>query len=351
MSRSGPSSGTRFHSLQATSQALQPMQTEVSVKNPIRGPAVIAPLLPARARARWPSTSSTRAGPRGRRPGRTSQVLALDSMMWTLGSPTIGSRSLAPSPVASPLRAPVVGQADLVDDLAADPQGPQPLGDQHPGLDRRPGGDDRRPAAVDQAPQPGQLRADLAEHLRLELGQVAEGAAHPPGGVVLGEPVGGEHERVDRRPGPGSGGCRAGRRSPSAGCSGARTAGWRPATRAARSGSAAARRPGRWARTASPCRRPASRTGSCRPGPARPPRPRAGRSRGRWSPRNRGCRGRSSGPAPRPTRRSACAPTRAGRRGRPRPGCRGCAGCRARPSPTRARPSSARTRACGGRPG
>src|SRR5436189_3946756 len=31
-----PSSGTRFHSLQATSQALQPMQTEVSVKNPTR---------------------------------------------------------------------------------------------------------------------------------------------------------------------------------------------------------------------------------------------------------------------------------------------------------------------------
>src|SRR5581483_4844257 len=27
-----PSSGTRFHSLQATSQALQPMQTDVSVK-------------------------------------------------------------------------------------------------------------------------------------------------------------------------------------------------------------------------------------------------------------------------------------------------------------------------------
>src|SRR6185437_11350702 len=31
-----PSSGTRFHSLQATSQALQPMQTEVSVKKPTR---------------------------------------------------------------------------------------------------------------------------------------------------------------------------------------------------------------------------------------------------------------------------------------------------------------------------
>ncbi len=32
-----PSSGTPFHSLQATSHALQPMQTDVSVKNPTRG--------------------------------------------------------------------------------------------------------------------------------------------------------------------------------------------------------------------------------------------------------------------------------------------------------------------------
>ena len=31
-----PSSGTAFHSLQATSHALQPMQTEVSVKKPLR---------------------------------------------------------------------------------------------------------------------------------------------------------------------------------------------------------------------------------------------------------------------------------------------------------------------------
>ena len=38
-SRLKPSSGIRFHSLQATSQALQPMQTLVSVKNPIRGGA------------------------------------------------------------------------------------------------------------------------------------------------------------------------------------------------------------------------------------------------------------------------------------------------------------------------
>src|SRR6478609_6507499 len=36
-SRSNPSSGTPFHSLHATSHALQPMQTDVSVKNPMRG--------------------------------------------------------------------------------------------------------------------------------------------------------------------------------------------------------------------------------------------------------------------------------------------------------------------------
>ena len=34
---SRPSSGMRFHSLHATSQALQPMHTEVSVKKPLRG--------------------------------------------------------------------------------------------------------------------------------------------------------------------------------------------------------------------------------------------------------------------------------------------------------------------------
>ena len=32
-----PSSGMRFHSLHATSQALQPIHTLVSVKKPLRG--------------------------------------------------------------------------------------------------------------------------------------------------------------------------------------------------------------------------------------------------------------------------------------------------------------------------
>src|SRR4051812_42424777 len=35
--QSSPSSGITFHSLHATSQALQPMQTDVSVKKPTRG--------------------------------------------------------------------------------------------------------------------------------------------------------------------------------------------------------------------------------------------------------------------------------------------------------------------------
>jgi hypothetical protein len=46
-----PSSGTSFHSLHATSHALHPMHTEVSVKNPMRVMAVPA----ARERyRRWP---------------------------------------------------------------------------------------------------------------------------------------------------------------------------------------------------------------------------------------------------------------------------------------------------------
>src|SRR2546430_2838362 len=42
-SRLNPSSGTRFHSLQATSQALQPIHTLVSVKKPIPGGAAGEP--------------------------------------------------------------------------------------------------------------------------------------------------------------------------------------------------------------------------------------------------------------------------------------------------------------------
>jgi hypothetical protein len=42
----------------------------------------------------------------------------------------------------------------------------------------------------------GELAADLAEHLGLQLGEVRDGAAHRTCGVVLGQPVGGHHVGV-----------------------------------------------------------------------------------------------------------------------------------------------------------
>ena len=79
--KSRPSVGSAFHSLHATSQALQPMQIELSVKKPTRS-AIYARLLI--------------------RPGRMSQVAAFTSWMWTLGSSTSGKRSLAESPRERP---------------------------------------------------------------------------------------------------------------------------------------------------------------------------------------------------------------------------------------------------------
>src|SRR5207248_2587254 len=54
------------------------------------------------ARLRVSSTSSLSAAPRGRRPGRMSQLAALTSWMCTFGSSTKGKRSLAESPVTRP---------------------------------------------------------------------------------------------------------------------------------------------------------------------------------------------------------------------------------------------------------
>src|SRR2546427_1685501 len=55
-----------------------------------------------RARARRPSTNSTSAGPRGRRPGRMSHESAFTSWMCTFGSSASPARSFAESPVVSP---------------------------------------------------------------------------------------------------------------------------------------------------------------------------------------------------------------------------------------------------------
>jgi hypothetical protein len=89
----------------------------------------------------------------------------------------------------------VVGQADLVDGPAADLRsGAHPLGDQHPASIAVRDGDDRRPAAVLQAPLGGQLGV-TSTNISGQLGEMVE-AAHPAGGVVLGDAVGGHDERV-----------------------------------------------------------------------------------------------------------------------------------------------------------
>src|SRR5438105_3624639 len=49
------------------------------------------------------------------------------------------------------------------------------------------------PSSVGPAPLGRQLRAHLAEHLRLQLAQVGQEAAHAARGVVLRQPVGGHH--------------------------------------------------------------------------------------------------------------------------------------------------------------
>jgi hypothetical protein len=97
-------------------------------------------------------------------------------------------------------RAPVVRQPDLVHLAAGDNQRGHPVGDQYPRLDCRTGRDDGGPAVGLEAALGGQCGRDLTEHLRLQLGEVRKPAAHPAGGVVLGEPVGGEHVRIHVRP-------------------------------------------------------------------------------------------------------------------------------------------------------
>src|SRR6478752_4852121 len=127
-SRLNPSSGTPFHSLHATSHALQPMQTDVSVKNPMRAGASDHPALDATcgsgpdscptqsscgvrcvlpvctvipALLRYSATKRSSAGPVGRRPGWMSHEATFDSWMCTFGSSVTPNRSFAESPATS----------------------------------------------------------------------------------------------------------------------------------------------------------------------------------------------------------------------------------------------------------
>src|SRR3954447_7975819 len=111
-----PSSGSWFHCLHATSQALQPIQTVVSVKNPVAtyvsSPRVwrdvTTPCFPgilrrAGGRSRHAGVAGVRTGAKCfLRPGSMLPVNAFDSWIETLGSPTNEIRWLAESPRTSP---------------------------------------------------------------------------------------------------------------------------------------------------------------------------------------------------------------------------------------------------------
>src|SRR3954471_3714752 len=114
-----PSAGSWFHCLQATSQALQPMQSVVSVKKPLVptpysfGSSCCLGTLPPRGwtfgMSRGMSGTLARSSPRyaarrlrDLRPGTMSPVNAFDSWMCTLGSATKPMRSLAASPCTRP---------------------------------------------------------------------------------------------------------------------------------------------------------------------------------------------------------------------------------------------------------
>ena len=153
---------------------------------------------PARPAAGSPATYASSAGPgRAGGPGRMSQVPTLLSWISTFGSSVMPSRSFAESPVTRPSPPQWYGSQIWCTIRPSIRSGREPVGDQHLGLDRRAGGDDVRPAQVLQPALGGQLRRDLDEHLRLQFRQVRQLPAHAAGGVVLGEPAGGEDVRED----------------------------------------------------------------------------------------------------------------------------------------------------------
>src|ERR1039457_2792934 len=211
-----PSSGTEFHSLQATSHALQPMQTDVSVKNPIRGGWLVCPACPAGSKpgppgSGWPSAGCALisylcpglAGDPGpllilahqlqqsrsawppARPDITGQCLDLLDMHVRVQGQV--GKLVRGVPGGEAVRPPVIRQPDLVQPPALGFQWLDPGGDHDPGLYSAARGDDRRPAHVLKAALGRQLRRDLAEEAGLEFGHVRQLAGHSALSIVDGE--------------------------------------------------------------------------------------------------------------------------------------------------------------------
>src|SRR3989440_8315457 len=113
-SRLNPSSGTPFHSLQATSHALHPMQTLVSVKNPIRSAMTVAFLDAGAAPVRGEVGQDGRAGRPAPGPDVAGTDLALldEHVRVEHDAEEVVGRVAGHQPRVSP----VVRQPDLMDD-------------------------------------------------------------------------------------------------------------------------------------------------------------------------------------------------------------------------------------------
>ena len=173
-----PSSGMAFHSLHATSQALHPMQTEVSVKNPIRGglrraqlaqagsvrhdPRPVSSVIPARRRysrdqrrPRRPARPPTRSDVAGQRFGLHDVHVRVHDEAGQVVRGITGDQ---------PVRSPVVGQTDLVQHGVLHPQRRDPVGHQHPCLDGVARGDRPLPSRRASRPRSAASSGDTSQN-------------------------------------------------------------------------------------------------------------------------------------------------------------------------------------------
>src|SRR5918994_3864978 len=93
---------------------------------------------------------------------------------------------------------PVVREADSVELLSLEVVDRDAVRDQGLAVDLTPARGDGYPAGVVHAFLGGQLWADLAEQLRLQLGEPGDPTTHGPAGVMLGQAVGGYDVRIPR---------------------------------------------------------------------------------------------------------------------------------------------------------
>src|SRR5918995_3532012 len=91
------------------------------------------------------------------------------------------------------VRSPVIREADSVDLLAFEIVDWDAVGDQGLAMDLAAARRDGHPARVIHALLGGQLGADLAEQLGLQLGEPGDPTAHRPAGVMLGQAVSGHY--------------------------------------------------------------------------------------------------------------------------------------------------------------